>query len=113
MQPHHEITRTNFTVNGYAFSIAVYTARGEAKRFNKKIVCGWNVLIHEKRNDSVNGRHTVGSLGSQGSQGSQGSSGFSRFVWFTDAPLELRNAYRLRVLADEFPILGKEPTVGD
>src|SRR6266851_6614505 len=52
MQPNHKVTCTHFGVDGPVFGIAVNATRCEAKRFNQKVMCRWNVLAHEDRNES-------------------------------------------------------------
>jgi len=51
MQPNHKVTGANLGVDGFAFGVAVNAARGETKRFNKKIMPGCDVLVHEDWND--------------------------------------------------------------
>ena len=57
MQPDHNVTRTNFGVDGLTFGVAVNASLGETKRLNKKIMSGCNVLVHKDWNDSLDLRH--------------------------------------------------------
>ena len=54
MQPNHNVTGTDFTVNGRPFGVAVKATGCEAKRSDEKIMFSRNVLADENWNESFN-----------------------------------------------------------